>query len=509
MGCSNGSIKLSENNSSRKKGSLPHSNTSIKRIINKDLKQIRRKISLLENKGNMAQFYKICEKIKKGCFSKVYKVYHELTGQYRALKVIKKKTINLQDGDRLFLKEIEVLAQIEHPNIIRIFEYFDVEDSYFVIVELAGGYELMDVIKELDYFTEKQAKLIMEQLFSCVSFIHSKGILHRDLKLDNIMTENKNLREINIKLIDFGSAYCISKTDITKKLKLKIGSPFYMAPEVINGNYDIRCDNWSLGVIMFILLTGEPPFFGKSVSETFQLVQKGIFDTSKPQWKNLSENAKDLISKFLIIDINKRITVQQALKHPWITENKKNIEIDTIDIKDKITKFSSLQKFQQSILAFLIRNFSSNEYCKELKLIFKKMDTSGDGKLSYEEFREGFNIYFTGYNSLDIEEFIELAKSIDVDGSGFIEYDEFLTAFLNKENLLTEKNLNNCFLLFDTDRSGKLSKSELWNVLGLLEHDNENGFISDIMKEIDTDKDGQISLNEFKALMMKVIENGI
>jgi calcium-dependent protein kinase len=507
MGCSNGSIKLIEKKQSKKRRSIPLSETFIKRIHNKDNKVIHRKISILQNKGAMPQFYKIHEKIGKGCFGKVYKVYHELTGQYRALKVIKKKTLNLQDGDREFLKEIEVLSQIEHPNIIKIFEYFDVEDSYFVIVELLKGYELMDAIVELDKFTEKQAIFIMEQLFSCVSFMHSKGILHRDLKLDNIMTENNNLKELNIKLIDFGSAYCLSKNDISKKLKLKIGSPYYMAPEVINGNYDIRCDNWSLGVIMYILLTGEPPFFGQIASETFDLVQKGIYNTSKPNWKNLSENAKDLISKFLIIDQNKRITVQQALKHPWITENKKNVEVDIIDIKNKITKFSSLQKFQQSILIYLIRNFSSNEYCKELKLIFKKMDTSGDGKLSYEELRDGFNIYFTGYNSLDIQEFLDLAKSIDVDGSGYIEYDEFLTAFLNKEILLTEKNLNSCFSHFDTDRSGKLSKNELKNVLGLFEKEKEDiSVLSDMIKEIDMNKDGEISLEEFKNLMMKVIK---
>mgnify|MGYP000881970376 CR=1 FL=1 len=388
MGCSNGSIKEIDKQAKKfKEGPIVYSDTLIKNIIKKDSKKIQRKIELLRNKGNMAEFYKICEKIGKGCFGKVYRVFHDLTGQYRALKIIKKKTINLQDGDKEFLKEIEVLSQIEHPNIIKIFEYFEVDDSYFLIVELAKGYELMDAIIELDKFTEKQAIFIMEQLFSCVSYMHSKGILHRDLKLENIMTETKSLREISIKLIDFGSAYCISKNDYSKKLKLKIGSPYYIAPEVINGNYDHRCDNWSMGVILYILLTGEPPFFGETNAETFELIKKGVYNTTKKQWVQLSKNAKDLISKFLILDPNKRINLQQALKHPWITENKKNVEINMIDIKDKITKFSSLQKLQQSILVYLIRNFSNNEYCQELKLIFKKLDTSGDGKLSYQELR--------------------------------------------------------------------------------------------------------------------------
>lgn len=499
MGCSNSSII--EKNLSKE---ISGRDSFISRIKNRNLTLIKRKIEFLRNKGNMAQFYKICEKIGKGCFGKVYKVYHDITGQYRALKVVKKKTINLQDGDKEFLKEIEVLSQIEHPNIIQIYEYFEVEDSYFVIVELAKGYELMDAIIELDKFNEKQAICIMEQLFSSVSYMHSIGILHRDLKLENIMTENKTLREINIKLIDFGSAYCISKNNYSKKLKLKVGSPYYMAPEVINGNYDIRCDNWSVGVIMYILLTGEPPFFGETNSETFEKVKKGEIDVTKKQWIRLSENAKDLIQKFLTLDVNKRITVQQALKHPWISDNKKMEQVQIIDIKDKITRFNSLQKLQQSILTYLVRNFSSSEYCNELKLIFKKLDTSGDGKLSYNELREGFDKYFIGY-SLKPEEFLELAKSIDVDGSGFIEYDEFLTAFLNKELLFSEKNLTSAFSHFDIDKSGKLSKAELVNVIGLFEKEKgTDGILDELMKEVDLNKDGEISLSEFKKLMKGV-----
>lgn len=499
MGCSNGSIK--ENG----KNNLSQSKTFISRIKQKDPKQIHKKIQLLKNKGNMAQFYKICEKIGKGGFGKVYKVYHELTGQNRALKVIKKKSLLLQDGDREFLKEIEVLSQIQHPNIIQLFEYFEVEDSYFVILELAKGYELMDAIIELDKFTEKKAIFIMEQLFSCVSYMHSKAILHRDLKLENIMTENKSLREISIKLIDFGSAYSMCKTDYNKNLSLKIGSPYYMAPEVINGNYDIRCDNWSVGVIMFILLTGEPPFYGETNPETFDLIKKGEFNKTKKQWMHLSENAKDLISRFLTIDVTKRITAQEALKHPWVTENKKNVEVEMVNLKDNITKFSSLQTLQQSILNYLVRNFSSNEYCKELKEIFQKLDTSGDGKLSYDELREGFSKYFVGY-SLTPDEIIEMIKSIDVDGSGFIEYDEFLTAFLNKEILFTEKNLNSAFAHFDSDRSGKLNLAEIKNVMYSFAHDEgSKNFFTDMMKDIDLNKDGEISLNEFKILMKGVM----
>lgn len=529
MGCGNSTnIKQQENKPINK-----HKN---KVTISRPSEIIERKILTLENKGSLAKYYKIIEKIGKGCFGKVYRVYHHETGQYRALKLINKETMNFQDDDKKFLKEIQVLSQIDHPNIIKLYEYFVAEDSYYVIVELARGCELMEILMHLNHYSENQAAIIMEQLFSCVSYLHSKGIIHRDLKPENIMMESSNIGDLNIKLIDFGSAYCISSLDINierneqtdknqiydfnnfnfndlhKKLKLKIGTPFYMAPEVIEGSYDNKCDMWSLGVIMYILLCGEPPFFGEDDYETFQLIKIGKYSTSGKIWDSVSKHAKTLLSKLLQKDPKKRINASEALSDPWILNFAKNYKndseevINSLQIQTNIQKFSSTQKLQQAILSYLIHNFSSNENCKELKKIFKKMDTSGDGRLSYDELKAGVNKYFLGFN-LNDEEFPEYAKSLDKDRSGYIEYEEFLSAFINKEYLVTEKNLNSAFLHFDKDRSGKLSLFEIKNIIELVkENDESHKFIKNLLKEIDVNGDGEISLEEFKLLMRKTMQ---
>lgn len=475
---------------------------------------IEKNILLLENKGSLYKCYKILDKIGKGFFGKVMKVLHKQTGQVRALKVIKKEIINLQDDNKKFLKEIEVLSQIDHPNIIKLYEYFITEDHYCCVIELAKGFELMETIKHLNFYSEPQAALIMEQLFSCVAYLHSNGIVHRDLKPDNIMMETSNLGDLNIKLIDFGAAYsynnsyCRKYANQEKKIRLRIGTPYYMAPEVIAGYYDKNCDLWSLGIIMYILLCGEPPFRGEDDYDTLELVKSGKYSYPKSQWDQVSKQAKSLIDKLLNMDPKKRISAEEALKDPWILDTKKNIKNENIElrIKSNITKFTQSQKLEQAILSYLVHNYVSMDYCKELRNIFKKLDTSGDGRLSYEELKVGLNKYFVGFN-LNDEEFLELARSIDKDGSEFIEYEEFLSAFLNKESLLTEKNLNNAFSHFDDDGSGKLGMHELKILLGFVKDDVETTkMLKKVIKEYDLDGDGEISLEEFKILMKKIME---
>lgn len=507
-------IHMTKNNSKNN-----YNNSKSTKIKKQNTATIEKNILVLENKGSLVKSYKILDKIGKGCFGKVYKVFHYETGQLRALKVVKKEIINLQDDSKKFLKEIEVLSQIDHPNIIKIYEYFIAEESYFVIVELAKGCELMETIEQLSCYSENQAAIIMEQLFSCVAYLHSNGIVHRDIKPENIMMESSNIGDLSIKLIDFGSAYIISNSSMgknlhkEKKIRLRIGTPYYMAPEVIAGYYDKKCDLWSLGVIMYILLAGEPPFIGEDDYETFELVKLGKYSYSGSQWSNVSKQAKALIDKLLTFDAKKRINAEEALKDPWIISNSihesaKQKKCDTVDLKiqNKITKFTQAQKLEQAIMSYLVHNYSSNEYCKELKIIFKKLDTSGDGRLSYDELRAGLSKYFVGFD-LNDQEFSELTKTIDKDGSEFIEYEEFLSAFLNKEFLLTEKNLTNAFSHFDEDRSGKLGMQEIKILLGFVKDDEETTkLLKKLIKDYDLNGDGEISLEEFKILMKKLIK---
>ncbi len=501
MGCGSSSINTKNNSH--------FINVKLKKL---DSATIKKNLLILENKEPLPKLYKIVNKIGKGCFGKVFKVHHYDTGQLRALKVVKKEIVKLQDDNKKFLKEIEVLSQLDHPNIIKIFEYFLAQDCYYVVMELAKGSDLMHSILLLSRYSESQAATIMYQLFSCIAYLHSKGIVHRDLKPENIVMESSNIGDLNIKLIDFGSAYILSdsyfekKLNKEKKLKLRIGTSYFMAPEVIKGSYDNKCDLWSLGVILYILLSGDPPFIGNDDSDTFRLIKMGGHKYEDSQWENVSTQAKNLVDRLLTIDPKKRISAEEALMDPWIvnyTNINRKKECD-LKIKNKINKFTKSQELELAIMSYLVHNYSSYEYCKELKMIFKGLDTSGDGRLSYDELRKGLNKHFTGYELLNDKEFLELAKSIDKDGSQYIEYEEFLVAFMNNELLLSEKNLNNAFSHFDKDKSGKLGMEEIKILLGMVTEE-DNYRTKELIKEYDINGDGEISLEEFKKLMQRII----
>ena len=429
---------------------------------------------LLINPGNFVvehkkeaikQNYKIADKIGSGSFGKVYKVIYIPLNQARAMKVVSKDTLQYQDDDKKFLKEIEILSQIDHPNILKVFEYYQDNENYYVITELCSGGELYDQIYELNHFSEREAAIIMEQLLSAIMYIHSKNIVHRDLKPENILLENnKEKKNFYIKIIDFGTSNFFDKLT---KLTLKVGTPYYIAPEVLRKSYNQKCDIWSCGVILYILLTGTPPFNGNDENDIMKNVLKGKFSMEGDEWMKISKEAKDLTEKLLTYDIDKRISAEEAWKHPWIAKfakmnpGEKSAHIIPIS---NIKFFTSRKKFQQATIAFLVHQASTSEMMKDLRKIFKEFDKNGDGQLSYDEIKEGFKLYFKNDEIADTE-LNKLIQNIDLDKNNYIEYEEFLRVTVNLDLLMTDKNLRIAFDFFDKDKSGKLSHEEIKEVL--------------------------------------------
>ena len=446
--------------------------------------------------------YNLLEKIGSGTYGTVYKVLHIELNQLRAMKSIRKSSILSQDDDQSFLKEIEVLSSLDHPHILKILEYFEDDTKYYIVTELCEGTELYEKIIELQQFTEHDAAKIMKMLFSCIFYIHSKGVVHRDLKPENILINNDLS---NIKLIDFGTSRYF---DRSLKLTCKIGTAYYIAPEVIGECYDYKCDIWSLGVILYVLLSGTPPFQGDDDNGIMKSVKSGHFSFDGEEWLGISTEAKDLIKKLLEFNPKKRIDAEQAYKDPWIIKyaslEKPSIDISKISIEN-IRKFGNRMKFQQATIAFLVHQQSNTGMMKELRDIFEKFDINGDGQLTYDELKAGFNQYFQDEQIAD-NEFNELIKKIDLDNNNYIEYEEFLRVAVDLNLLLTDKNLKVAFDFFDKDHSGTLTQEEIKEVL-VMDSDNTkktDDFISKIIKEIDTNGDGEISYDEFKQLMAKI-----
>ena len=464
---------------------------------------IKNLITRIESK--LEDNYKILSKLGKGGFGSVYKVQSYKTSKICAMKVVRIQCIKLQDDEQKFLKEIEILCKLEHPNIIKIYEYFIDDVNYYLITEYVSGGELYEFILNDETFSEYKAKNIMRQLFQALNYLHVNNVVHRDIKSENILVDRTyNIQGeeiITIKLIDFGTCNYIKHKGM---LTLRVGSPFYIAPEVLKGNYNNKCDIWSAGILLHILLVGQPPFCGNSREEVYQKIQLAQLDFDEPMYRKISSEGKDLLKKTLTKRINKRLSAQDCLNHPWFlsttgvhTSNCSKTMVSSA-LKHFIS-FNAKEKLQQATLAYIVHFLYCNQEINELKTVFKQLDINNDGKLTVNELKNGFKIYY-GKIVSDIE-MNHLMENIDGDADGFISYEEFLRVTVNTKKLLEEKNLLCAFERFDLDGDGKLSKDELSKVL----YGSDIEYIDEILKEIDMNKDGYVNFQEFKSLMNNIL----
>ena len=366
------------------------------------------------------------------------------------MKIIQCKS-NSEHKSITINKEINILKNLDHPNIIKVYEFYSTEKYIYIINELCTGGELFDKIVDVKHFSESVACNIMRQLLSAVAYCHEKGVIHRDLKPENILIESSEEKDkdfFHIKIIDFGTCEILKK----KKLTEQIGTSFYIAPEVLKNGYNEKCDLWSCGVILYILLCGSPPFYGKNEKEIFKRILDGNFTFRHKIWNKISTEGKNLVLKLLQVNPTKRISAKEALEDVWFQKNfnlNSNLDYQNsfkIFIKN-ITEFCAEQKLQQATLAFLVHNFAPKDELDELRKIFFAFDKNGDGKLSKEEFVKGLSNYNTNLTLiLKSDNSIEgLLKNIDSDNNGYIGFEEFLIASINKEKILTEKKFKTCF----------------------------------------------------------------
>ena len=312
------------------------------------------------------------------------------------------------------------------------------------------------------------------------------------------------IKNFELKLIDFGCSKMF--TQYTRTFEDTIGTLVYCSPEVLKNNYNQKCDIWSCGVIMYILLCGKYPFYGSSEEEITRKILLGNYNFEDKHFDNVSESAKDLIRKCLIHDKNKRITVKQALKHEFFAGelNINNIFEDEIDTRNILINLKNnskkISKFYQLVLAFLSYNFADKEELKKLRNIFFKIDLNLDGKISKEELYLAYTEAGITINKKELE---KIVNSIDFDGNGSIEYEEFIRVTLPKEQLLTDVNLKTAFDMFDLDNSGTISMNEILEVIGA-DKDISKNVIDQLKGELLKDGDEEIDFKHFKEIMLKL-----
>ena len=466
--------------------------------------------------GDITQFYEVQKKIGEGAYGKIYKVRDKQSGDIRAMKQVTKAKI--QDMGK-FQDEIKILSMVDHPNIVRLFEVIEDDKYYNLIQELCTGGELLTRAQK-NQLKEKDIARIFYQIMSGVAYIHGIGIVHRDLKLENVLfsTEDPNSP---IKIIDFGFSVLIGKNNEVnkekesenqdpkkgglKRLKSKVGTLYYISPEIIKGNYDEKCDIWACGVILYILLAGYPPFTGNTDKEVYNLITSLKYDFEKERWKNISKYAKELI-KNMLTPAKNRYTAKQVLASKWFeVKLKENFEDSINNILDyrRINKYKNYNKLKKAILAFIASRLSSEE-SSHLRNVFFNMDEDKNGYISFEDFRKYV------INEYDVDDLIEneeeLQKgfqSVDIDHNNQIDYTEFLAANLDEKIFLKTEKLKEAFRIFDINDNGAIKRDDIIRVLKLEKLENKNQIADKIIEENDFDKDGKINFGDF----VKIMEN--
>ncbi|MCL7041534.1 hypothetical protein MKW94_025623 [Papaver nudicaule] len=285
---------------------------------------------------------------------------------------------------------------------------------------------------------------------------------------------------------------------VGEKFSEIVGSPYYMAPEVLKRNYGPEIDIWSAGVILYILLCGVPPFWAESEQGVAQAIIGGVIDFKRDPWPNVSEGAKDLVSKMLQADPKLRLTAKQVLEHSWLQHAKKAPNVSLGDVvKSRLKQFSVMNRFKRKALRVIAEHLSVEEV-EDIKVMFNKIDTDNDGIVSVEELKAGLQKFGSQLAESEVQMLIE---AVDTNGKGTMDYGEFVAVSLHLQRMAYDEHLRKAFSYFDKDKNGYIELQELEDAL--LEDGTEDcvDVANDIFQEVDTDKDGKISYDEFAAMM--------
>ncbi|XP_078173010.1 calcium-dependent protein kinase 26-like [Carex rostrata] len=452
--------------------------------------------SVLNRKTEMMKdVYTVGKKLGQGQFGTTYLVTHKVTGKEFACKSINKRKLIQDDDVEDVRREIQIMHHVcGHPNIISIEGAYEDSLHVHVVMELCTGGELFDRIIKRGHYSEKRAAELARVIVGVVEACHSLGVMHRDLKPENFLFVNED-EDAPLKAIDFGLSIFFQPDEVFNDV---VGSPYYVAPEVLRKCYGPESDVWSAGVIVYILLCGVPPFWAETEQGIFEQVLNGKLDFDSEPWPNISESAKDLVRQILVRNPKKRLTAHEVLCHPWLQVEgaAPDRPLDSA-VLSRLKQFSATNNFKKMALRVIAENLSEEEIAG-LKEMFKMIDTDNSGQITFEELKAGLARVGAHIDEPEVKALMEAA---DIDKSGTIDYSEFVAATMHWNKARRDDYLLTAFEYFDRDKSGYITHDELQKACE--DFGIEGSQLEDIIQEVDQNNDGRIDYSEFVAMMNK------
>ena len=404
----------------------------------------------------------------------VREVTHKASGHKYAVKCLDLDLIQSAEQLEQLRQEIYIMCQLDHPNIIRLEEVYESHNEIFLVQELCLGGELFDRLDEQpDYhYSETQCAKLVKEMLCSVRYLHSKGIIHRDLKLENFLFSSRSPGS-ELKLIDFGLSKHFKFGEIQHE---SVGTPYTVAPEVILGSYDARCDIWGIGVITFLLLSGFPPFGGCGGPESLMTVRNNILSGSfnyEPDdiWVNVSELAKDFIKSLLVTDPNLRPTAEGAQQLPWIKDFSQRCSATSNNLNPNVVRslvafkeYSDMRKLLCEVLSFTLLP----EQIKNLREEFEVLDKEGTGEISLQSLKtvlmsSALNGSLGALSESEIEDIFNAMRVRESETT--IHWHEFIAAGLSQCQV-DDRNLRLAFDRMDSDHNGFITFKNVLNLLG-------------------------------------------
>ncbi|KAG1368809.1 calcium-dependent protein kinase 10 [Cocos nucifera] len=452
-------------------------------------------VPLGHHRSRIGDKYVLGRELGRGEFGVTYLCTDKETREQLACKSISKRKLRTAVDVEDVRREVAIMSTLpDHPNVVRLRAAYEDAEAVHLVMELCEGGELFDRIVARGHYSERAAAAVARTVAEVVKMCHENGVMHRDLKPENFLYAHKK-ENSPLKAIDFGLSIFFRPGERFSEI---VGSPYYMAPEVLKRNYGPEVDIWSAGVILYILLCGVPPFWAETEQGVAQAILRGVIDFQREPWPQISDSARSLVGQMLEPDPKRRLTAQQVLEHPWLQNAKKAPNVPLGDIvRARLKQFSVMNRFKKKAMRVIAEHLSIEEV-EVIREMFKLMDTDNNGKVTFEELKAGLQKVGS---QLAEPEMKMLMDAADVDGNGVLDYGEFVAVIIHLQRLSNDGHLRRAFVFFDKDSSGYIELDELREALTDDSGQTDTEAVNDILREVDTDKDGRISYEEFVAMM--------